>query len=124
MSQNSKNAMLFGVIEAIYLSESKIEWKIFLLFENWIWMFFFCSGLCLEKRVYYRIISAFHTSITVQVCANHYQPPVGAFGSGKWVPNIEMFKQRFSEEATGGEGPSRLKVNLEFKIKIEAKFRI
>lgn len=31
-------------------------------------------GLCLEKRVFYRLISGFHTAITVTIAANNFKP--------------------------------------------------
>ena len=39
---------------------------------------FVIAGLCLEKRVFYRMISGFHTSINVDVVAHWLMP-------GEWI---------------------------------------
>lgn len=39
---------------------------------------------------------------------------------GEWFPNVDMFKWRFSEETTKGEGPQRLK-NLYFTYLLELR---
>uniref|UniRef100_A0AAY4AKP2 ERO1-like protein alpha n=1 Tax=Denticeps clupeoides TaxID=299321 RepID=A0AAY4AKP2_9TELE len=65
------------------------------------------SGLCVEKRAFYRLVSGLHTSINV-------------WYERKWGHNITEFQQRFDEELTEGEGPKRLR-NLYFLYLIELR---
>ncbi|CAG8956864.1 hypothetical protein HYFRA_00012319 [Hymenoscyphus fraxineus] len=44
---------------------------------------------CLEKRVFYRVISGMHTSISTHICAEYLNQT-----TGKWSPNLECYKQR------------------------------
>jgi len=76
--------------------------------------------LCLEKRVFFRLISGLHTSITVSIASHNYQPPKHNFDQGKWTRNMPMFKGRFSAETTNGEGPERLR-NLYFVYLLELR---
>ncbi|XP_033112221.1 ERO1-like protein alpha isoform X2 [Anneissia japonica] len=72
------------------------------------------GGLCLEKRVFYRLISGLHSSINIHLCAKYLLAAGdGAFKQDVWGPNPKEFQRRFSPEKTGGEGPLRLK-NLYF----------
>ncbi|KRX95638.1 Endoplasmic oxidoreductin-1, partial [Trichinella pseudospiralis] len=77
-------------------------------------------GLCSEKRAFYSIISGLHTSITISIASNNFQPSPGGFGAGRWVRNVDMFKYRFGAEYTNGEGPERLK-NLYFVYLLELR---
>lgn len=72
----------------------------------------FVKGLCLEKRVFYRLISGLHSSINIHLCAR-YLLNEGKLGKEIWGPNVEEFTRRFHPDSTGGEGPIRLK-NLFF----------
>ncbi|XP_028676759.1 ERO1-like protein beta isoform X3 [Erpetoichthys calabaricus] len=74
------------------------------------------EGLCLEKRVFYRLISGLHTSINIHLCAQHLN--IEVFGKAKWGPNVKEFQHRFIE--TKGEGTRRLK-NLYFLFLIELR---
>ena len=44
---------------------------------------------CLEKRVFYRIISGMHTSISTHICWEHLNQT-----SGEWGPNFQCYKDR------------------------------
>ncbi|XP_022083097.1 ERO1-like protein beta isoform X2 [Acanthaster planci] len=72
----------------------------------------YLKEMCLEKRVFYRLISGLHSSINVHLCAK-YLLSGGIFGVETWGPNVDEFKQRFDPQTTDGEGPVRLK-NLYF----------
>jgi ERO1-like protein alpha len=76
-------------------------------------------GLCLEKRVFYRLISGLHTAITISIASYNYKPSPGGFGEGTWYRNIEMFKGRFGTKWSE-EGPQRLK-NLYFAYLLELR---
>lgn len=83
------------------------------------------SGLCLEKRAFYRAVSGLHTSITIHLAANYpqQQQPGGApflQQSDSWGPNLELFHQRFDPELTAGQGPFWLK-NLYFVYLLELR---
>jgi len=82
--------------------------------------------MCLEKRVFYRVVSGLHASITIHIAANYpldKKDPAAAFlpGSGEtWGPNMELFHQRFDPEHTEGQGPYWLK-NLYFVYLLELR---
>ncbi|XP_063241030.1 ero1-like protein isoform X2 [Bacillus rossius redtenbacheri] len=81
------------------------------------------SGMCLEKRVFYRTISGLHTSITIHALSKYLQSDeTSLLGSpgGKWGPNLEEFRRRFNPELTDGEGPSWLR-NLYFVYLLELR---
>lgn len=44
---------------------------------------------CLEKRVFYRVISGMHTSISTHLCWEHLNQT-----TGEWGPNLECYKER------------------------------
>uniref|UniRef100_L7N1I4 Endoplasmic reticulum oxidoreductase 1 beta n=1 Tax=Myotis lucifugus TaxID=59463 RepID=L7N1I4_MYOLU len=75
------------------------------------------EGLCLEKRVFYKLISGLHASINLHLCANYLLEET--WGKPSWGPNIKEFKRRDPVE-TKGEGPRRLK-NLYFLYLIELR---
>ncbi|KAM8816433.1 ERO1-like protein beta isoform 2-T2 [Rhynchonycteris naso] len=75
-------------------------------------------GLCLEKRVFYKLISGLHASINLHLCANYLLEET--WGKPRWGPNLEEFKRRFDPVETKGEGPRRLK-NLYFLYLIELR---
>jgi hypothetical protein len=74
---------------------------------------------CLEKRVFYRLVSGLHTSINIQLCAKYLhkgvlnQPDV-------WGPNPSEFQRRFDPQTTNGQGPQWLK-NLYFLYLVELR---
>lgn len=70
------------------------------------------KDMCLEKRVFYRLISGLHSSINIHLCGK-YLLSEGVFEPDRWGPNVEEFQRRFDPETTDGEGPIRLK-NLYF----------
>ncbi|XP_041353019.1 ERO1-like protein beta isoform X2 [Gigantopelta aegis] len=76
--------------------------------------------MCLEKRVFYRMVSGLHTSINTHLSARYYTPAINGFGQGVWGPNVKEFKRRFEPETTNGEGPQRLK-NLYFTYLVELR---
>ncbi|KAF7729955.1 hypothetical protein EC973_003368 [Apophysomyces ossiformis] len=52
---------------------------------------------CLEKRVYYRLISGLHSSISIHICDEFFNQT-----TGKWGPNLDCFVNRI------GVHPERL----------------
>ncbi|RXN34218.1 ERO1 beta isoform X1 [Labeo rohita] len=78
----------------------------------------FVTGLCLEKRVFYRLISGLHSSINIHLCAEYLLDE--GWGKPVWGPNVHEFKQRFDPAETKGEGTRRLK-NLYFLYLIELR---
>ncbi|SMQ50894.1 unnamed protein product [Zymoseptoria tritici ST99CH_3D7] len=44
---------------------------------------------CLEKRVFYRVISGMHASISVHLCYDYLNQT-----TGEWGPNLECYKER------------------------------
>ncbi|KAM7394808.1 hypothetical protein PAMP_021588 [Pampus punctatissimus] len=76
------------------------------------------AGLCLEKRVFYRLISGLHSSINIHLCAQYLLDE--GWGRSVWGPNIQEFRQRFDTAETKGEGTRRLK-NLYFLYLIELR---
>ncbi|XP_035695505.1 ERO1-like protein beta [Branchiostoma floridae] len=88
------------------------------------------EGLCLEKRVFYRVISGLHSSINIHLCARHLLPADGhhgdvcltrdGWGRTKWGPKLEEFRKRFSPESVGPQGTTRLK-NLYFVYLLELR---
>ncbi|KAL3078928.1 hypothetical protein niasHS_014710 [Heterodera schachtii] len=77
------------------------------------------TGMCLEKRVFYRLISGLHSAITVSIAAHNYRPAPGGFGTGTWYRNVEFFENRFGTK-WGKEGPERLR-NLYFTYMLELR---
>uniref|UniRef100_A0A1B6FD23 Uncharacterized protein n=1 Tax=Cuerna arida TaxID=1464854 RepID=A0A1B6FD23_9HEMI len=79
------------------------------------------NGMCLEKRVFYRVISGLHTSINIHLSAKYLLSDIGMMnGGGKWGPNFEEFYRRFSPETTNGEGPEWIR-NLYFVYLLEMR---
>ncbi|XP_032169527.1 ERO1-like protein beta [Mustela erminea] len=76
------------------------------------------DGLCLEKRVFYKLISGLHASINLHLCANYLLEET--WGKPSWGPNMKEFKHRFDPVETKGEGPRSLK-NLYFLYLIELR---
>ena len=47
---------------------------------------------CLEKRVFYRVISGLHASISIHICNEYLDPETKT-----WGPNLECFITRISQ---------------------------
>ena len=59
------------------------------------------AGLCLEKRVFYRLISGLQSSITTHIASDFYFTGIGR-AEGHWGPNTGLFVDRV------GSHPERL----------------
>ncbi|KAK4054599.1 endoplasmic oxidoreductin-1 [Microbotryomycetes sp. JL221] len=55
------------------------------------------EDICLEKRVFYRVISGLHASISIHICDDYLDQKTGL-----WAPNLECFVTRI------GQHPERL----------------
>lgn len=66
--------------------------------------------MCIEKRVFYRVVSGLHACINLHVAAS-YPSSQGGFPPRPtvWGPNVTMFEMFFDPSRTYGEGPSRLR---------------
>ncbi|EDQ88452.1 uncharacterized protein MONBRDRAFT_8928 [Monosiga brevicollis MX1] len=64
--------------------------------------------MCLEERVFYRLLSGMHASISLHLAHRWYNATADAY-----LPNATEFLRRFAPEHTAGEGPARLR-NLYF----------
>lgn len=61
------------------------------------------AGQCLEKRVFYRLMSGLQSSITTHIAADFfYRSNSGGYGEGFWGPNTPLFVDRV------GRHPERL----------------
>lgn len=79
--------------------------------------------MCLEKRVFYRVISGLHASINIHLCSKYLLKSKNGLeleASGTWGPNLDELHRRFSPEMTAGEGPNWLK-NLYFLYLLELR---
>ena len=65
------------------------------------------SDTCLEKRVFYRLISGLHTSINVHLCARYLHKGI-LNQDDYWGPNPGEFCKRFDPDNTNGLGPQWL----------------
>ncbi|OLL22705.1 Endoplasmic reticulum oxidoreductin-1 [Neolecta irregularis DAH-3] len=65
------------------------------------------QSMCFEKRVFWRVMSGMHASITIHLCWEY----LNQF-SGEWGPNLECFQQRF------GNNPEWIE-NLYFDYALE-----
>ncbi|KAI1311302.1 hypothetical protein EDD11_003515 [Mortierella claussenii] len=66
--------------------------------------------VCLEKRVFYRMISGLHASISIHICDEHFNQT-----SGVWGPNLECFVSRV------GAHPDRLEnIFFDYAILVRA----
>jgi len=68
--------------------------------------------MCLEKRVFYRMMSGLHASINIHLSALYLFKGNGLV-KPRWGMNLKEFKRRFDPGTTNGEGPTWLK-NLYF----------
>eukprot|EP00047_Mylnosiga_fluctuans_P006372 m.246541 g.246541 ORF g.246541 m.246541 type:complete len:448 (+) comp15076_c0_seq1:484-1827(+) len=67
-------------------------------------------GMCIEKRVFYRVVSGLHACINLHVAASYpVIPGVFPLRQTVWGPNATLFDLFFDPQRTFGEGPSRLR---------------
>ncbi|XP_052275217.1 ERO1-like protein beta isoform X2 [Dreissena polymorpha] len=78
------------------------------------------TDLCLEKRVFYRMISGLHASINIHLSHQYLFPASTCYGIETWGPNNDEFQSRFDHEKTDGRGPQWLK-NLYFTYLVELR---
>ncbi|XP_015511150.1 ero1-like protein [Neodiprion pinetum] len=82
------------------------------------------NGMCLEKRVFYRVVSGLHSSINIHLCSKYLLSEKDSLetvsAGAQWGPNLSELQRRFSPETTGGEGPTWLK-NLYFIYLLELR---
>ncbi|SPO26150.1 related to endoplasmic oxidoreductin 1 precursor [Ustilago trichophora] len=72
------------------------------------------SEQCLEKRVFYRIISGLHASISIHICHDFLDTK-----TGEWAPNLECFISRIAEH------PERLQnVYFDYVLLLRALSRL
>ncbi|EST08441.1 Endoplasmic reticulum oxidoreductin 1 [Kalmanozyma brasiliensis GHG001] len=72
------------------------------------------SEQCLEKRVFYRIISGLHASISIHICHDFLDTK-----TGEWAPNLECFITRIAEH------PERLQnVYFDYVLLLRALSRL
>ena len=78
------------------------------------------TGLCLEKRVFYRLVSGLHASINIHLSAQYAVPGLGTYciklycnlyfivkganGHVYFEPNLSQFVRRFDVATTRGQG--------------------
>ncbi|KAF9900158.1 hypothetical protein EC991_007819 [Linnemannia zychae] len=68
------------------------------------------EDMCLEKRVFYRMISGLHASISIHICDEYFNQT-----SGIWGPNLECFVSRV------GAHPDRLEnIFFDYSILVRA----
>lgn len=70
---------------------------------------------CLEKRVFYRVISGMHASISAHLCYDYLNQTTGT-----WGPNLECYKERLHEHP---ERISNLYFNYAFVLRAVGKLR-
>ncbi|KAK0424815.1 hypothetical protein QR680_008866 [Steinernema hermaphroditum] len=79
----------------------------------------FHSDLCLEKKVFQRLMSGMHSAISISISSHNYKPAPAGFGSGTWFRNNKMFEKAFGTSVSA-EGPERLK-NVYFVYLLELR---
>jgi len=70
---------------------------------------------CLEKRVFYRVISGMHASISTHLCYDYLNQT-----TGQWGPNLQCYKDRLHEHP---ERISNLYFNYAFVLRAVGKLR-
>lgn len=70
---------------------------------------------CLEKRVFYRVISGMHASISTHLCYDYLNQTTGT-----WGPNLECYKERLHNHP---ERISNLYFNYAFVLRAVGKLR-
>lgn len=83
------------------------------------------DGLCLEKRVFYRVVSGLHSSINIHLCSNYLLTETQKnlnfiTPSQLWGQNLQEFRNRFDPTITNEEGPQWLR-NLYFVYLLELR---
>lgn len=83
------------------------------------------DGMCLEKRVFYRVVSGLHTSINIHLSSNYLLSEKQknfnfVSPNGHWGTNLDEFIRRFDPAHTNGEGPQWLR-NLYFLYLLELR---
>ena len=82
------------------------------------------NEVCLEHRVFYRMISGLHSSINIHLCGNYLLSEKSSMGfvspTGVWGANMEEFERRFSPQTTDNEGQHWLR-NLYFAYLVELR---
>ncbi|KAI9805427.1 MAG: hypothetical protein M1825_000678 [Sarcosagium campestre] len=73
------------------------------------------DGECLEKRVFYRVISGMHASISTHLCWDHLDR-----STGRWGPNLECYKSRLHPYA---DRISNLYFNYALLVRAVTKIR-
>ncbi|KAL8779392.1 MAG: hypothetical protein Q9213_006960 [Squamulea squamosa] len=76
---------------------------------------FILDDSCLEKRVFHRIISGMHASISTHICADYLNQT-----TGQWGPNLECYTNRL---ATQPERVSNLYFNYALLLRAVTKLR-
>ena len=77
------------------------------------------KDLCLEKRVFYRLVSGLHTSINIHLSAKYLHKGVASQGDF-WASNVDEFSLKFHPRTTNGQGTQWLR-NLYFVYLIELR---
>lgn len=57
--------------ECVVWQHCQLTWSLSLCSLLFLNMHFLSAGLCLEKRVFYRLISGLHSSINIHLCGDH-----------------------------------------------------
>ncbi|KAK5172107.1 endoplasmic oxidoreductin-1 [Saxophila tyrrhenica] len=70
---------------------------------------------CLEKRVFYRVISGMHAAISTHLCADYLNQT-----TGQWGPNLQCYKERLHSHP---ERISNLYFNYAFVLRAVGKLR-
>jgi ERO1-like protein beta len=70
---------------------------------------------CLEKRVFYRVISGMHASISTHLCYDYLNQT-----TGQWGPNLQCYKERLHSHP---ERISNLYFNYAFVLRAVGKLR-
>jgi ERO1-like protein beta len=70
---------------------------------------------CLEKRVFYRVISGMHASISTHLCHDYLNQTTGT-----WGPNLQCYKERLQNHP---ERISNLYFNYAFVLRAVGKLR-
>ena len=70
---------------------------------------------CLEKRVFYRVISGMHVSISTHLCNDYLNQT-----TGEWGPNLQCYKERLQNHP---ERISNLYFNYAFVLRAVGKLR-
>lgn len=70
---------------------------------------------CLEKRVFYRVISGMHASISTHLCREYLNQT-----TGEWGPNLQCYKERLHKHP---ERISNLYFNFAFMLRAVGKLK-